>query len=296
MKLIFSLVLILFFGHPDAIAQTGPKSGTDGKRDTIHFKLTDHHNIAIVGTLNEVDTVTLMFHTAATDLALTKEYTAVASSLNWTDGGEVQSWGGASKALMSLNNTLGIGTMRWDSLSIWEDERSGPGTDGKFGPDLFAGKVLEINYANRMLVIHEKLPEGLDGHVKLPLESDRGMLFLSATSQVAGQTYLGKFLVHSGYGGAVLFNDDFVAETQLGDRIEITEVQELRDSYGNVLETKKGVLSGFELGGVVLDSLTVGFFEGAIGRQKLNVIGGDLLRRFNWVFTEDRKFVYLSKT
>jgi hypothetical protein len=38
----------------------------------------------------------------------------------------------------------------------------------------------------------------------------------------------------------------------------------------------------------------VSFFEGALGRQKVSVMGGDFLKRFNIVIDADRAFIYLK--
>ncbi len=51
------------------------------------------------------------------------------------------------------------GDLEWNDKTIPIDEYSGPETDGKFGPNLFPDKVLEINFENRELVIYPTLPE-----------------------------------------------------------------------------------------------------------------------------------------
>lgn len=42
-------------------------------------------------------------------------------------------------------------------------------------------------------------------------------------------------------GGGLKYDDDFVNKSQIGKQIEITQEQELKDSYGNILKTKKGI-------------------------------------------------------
>jgi len=48
------------------------------------------------------------------------------------------------------------------------------------------------------------------------------------------------------------------------------------------------------MGETSFTDLTVRFFEGSIGRQKMSVLGGDLLRRFNILLGTERKFIYLK--
>ena len=80
----------------------------------------------------------------------------------------------------------------------------------------------------------------------------------------------------------------------VNNQLEILEEQELRDSQNNVLVTKKAKLPSLRIGKTTLFDVPVGFFSGAIGRQKMSVLGGDILRRFNRVFDLDSKIVYFE--
>lgn len=262
-------------------------------QDSIPFHLTDHNNLSIETILNNEDTIHLMFHTAVSGLSLTKEATENLNSIEWDSSEKVNSWGGQSDARYSANNSLSVGSFQWDSLAIWEDEHSGPGTGGKFGPDLFEGKHVEINFDESLLIIHEELPETASSFEKLPLAVNHGMMFLSGSSLTGDKHIANDFLIHSGYGGAILYDDQFVADHQLGTFIEITDEQELKDSYGNVIKTKKGTLKEFRIGNEVFSNVPVGFFEGSIGRQKISVIGGELLKRFNLIINADRSDIYI---
>jgi hypothetical protein len=57
---------------------------------------------------------------------------------------------------------------------------------------------------------------------------------------------------------------------------------------------RKAILPGFLLGNLTLSNVPAGFFEGAIGRQKMSIIGGDILKRFNIIIDAPRTFVYLQ--
>ena len=103
-----------------------------------------------------------------------------------------------------------------------------------------------------------------------------------------------RFLIHSGHAGSLLFDDKFVADHKLGEQLKVIDTKELKDSYGNVLKVQKAILPRFTLGNTTLTNVPVGFFEGAIGRHKMSIIGGDLLKRFNIIIDAPRTFVYLQ--
>ena len=132
---LYSLLLIFSF-YQAAQAQQKPY--------IIPFELTSNNNLSVKAVVNKKDTVLLMFHTAASSVTLIEESVKKMSSLHFRGADTMKSWGGSENtARFSKENTLQIGELTWE-LPIWENMYSGPGTDGKFGPDLFKDKVIEI--------------------------------------------------------------------------------------------------------------------------------------------------------
>lgn len=263
--------------------------------DTLHFQLSEANNLLLKGVLNEVDTLTWMLHTAANSLTMTEEATERIASLAWDSVDSTESWGGQQAARRSSNNTLSMGTFSWDSLAIWENTHSGPGTDGKFGLNLFAGKVVEINFEEELLLIHSELPHKLDTYTRMDLTGEGGLYFIEGTIRIEKQAYAHKFLIHSGYKGTLLLDDEFAKEAKLGEQLDILKEEELRDSYGNVLINQQALLPEFEIGQSSLTHLPIGFFKGSIGRQKMSVLGGEMLKRFHIIWDLDGKTLYLKK-
>jgi hypothetical protein len=126
------------------------------------------------------------------------------------------------------------------------------------------------------------------------VDNKDGLLFITGTSHIDSSKYENLFLIHSGYSGALLFDDKFSSETQIGKHIEITSEEELKDSFGNILKTKKGILPKFSLGEMQFFDVPVGFFEGTIGRQQMSVMGGGFIKQFNLIFDKNREEIYLK--
>ncbi|MCZ4408486.1 hypothetical protein O3Q51_06685 [Cryomorphaceae bacterium 1068] len=265
-----------------------------GQNDTIPFRLTNHNNILVEAIVNTEDSLTLMFHTAGGSVSLTKEGASKLKSIAWTSDQEVYSWGGQSQSRVSENNSFTIGAMVVDSLHLRETTNSGPESDGKVGLDFFFGKAVEINFTKQILVIHPVTPTLPQGYTKIPTDYVDGMIFLTASAVLNHQVYQNQFLIHSGYGGAILFDDGFAKDNDLSSRIEITSEQKLQDSYGNTLLTKKGSLPEFRLGEVSFKNIPVGFFEGSLDQQKVSLMGGDLIKRFDIIIDTDREYLYLK--
>lgn len=285
-KISIYLVLIIFSLSLSVSAQ---------QKNTIPFQLTSYNNIAIKAILNKKDTLQLMFHTAANALTLTEDALKKIKDLKFDRTDSVKSWGGANNtSRYSPNNTLQIGSLTWANIPLWEDKNSGQQTDGKFGPSLFENKVLEIDFDKQLITVADQLPAKVKNYEKLKLSFEQEMMFVEAEAHTGKDSFKNKYLIHSGYAGAVLFDDQAVANYKIADQLTITDEKQLKDSFGNVLKTKKAILPSFALGKQKLDNVSVGFFEGALGRQKMSIIGGDVLKRFNIIIDGKRQFIYLK--
>lgn len=282
----FKIFLFLAFFSLVTLAQ---------EKTVVPFTLTEYNNLSIKAVLNQKDTVQLMFHTAANAVTLTEEALQKITSLKFDRTDSVKSWGGNDNtSRFSKSNTLQIGSIKWTNIPIWENKNSGQHTDGKFGLDLFEQKVIEIDYDKNVLIIHHVLPQKIKSYQKLKLTFENEMMFIEANSINGKNSYTNKFLIHSGYAGAVLYDDKFIAENKIAEQLKVIDEKQLKDSFGNVLKTKKAILPTFAIGNIKLNNVSVGFFEGAIGRQKMSIIGGDVLKRLNLIIDAKREFIYLK--
>lgn len=260
----------------------------------IPFTLTAHNNIVVAAVVNDRDRFDLMLHTAATDVMLTEDAVRRATAIAFAGNAQVESWGGRSESRYSVGNRLRVGGLERDGVRIVEDKNSGYGTDGKFGLDFFRGHVVEIDFDHRRIAVYDRVPEKAAGYRTLDLINEDDSLFVEADCMIDGKAYRNRFLIHSGYSGGVLLDDDFAARSGVDGKIAITEESALQDSFGNTIKVKKGVLPAFVLGGARVVDVPTGFFSGAIGTQKMSVIGGDVLKRFNLIFDVAGGRLYLA--
>ena len=234
----------------------------------IPFTLTPSNNIVVSALLNGTDTLNLMFHTAASDLALTEDAVRKAQSVKFTGTHKVRSWGGEADSRYSQGNQVQIGTLQRNNIDIWEDINSGKGTDGKFGFDFFQQRIVEIDFDQHRIALYEKLPRKAKKYERLKLENDNGSLMVQGDCLIDGKTYTNKFLIHSGYSGGILLDDAFAVSTGVDGKIKITEETGLKDSFGNTIKVKKGVMPVFMLGKSKLSNMPAGFFAEPSGNKK----------------------------
>ena len=156
--------------------------------------------------------------------------------------GTVESWGGRAEARVSKGNRIQMGDFGRDNLSIWEDKNSGKETDGKFGLDFFQNRIVEIDFDRSLLSLHERLPRKVETYERLRMEDRDGQLFIEGNCLIDGSVYPNKFLLHSGYAGGVLIDDEYAVRAGVEGKIRIVEESVLKDSFGNSIKVRKGVL------------------------------------------------------
>ena len=152
---------------------------SSAQTDTIPFVLTSFNNIIVAAEINAKDSVDLMFHTAIGSVGLTAEAVARIGGEKEFGTTNVESWGGQTSAKYLENNTLRMGNLAWDSLRLWTGGMSGQFSDGKFGPNLFEGSIIEVNFDASIMVIHAKMPTELKDYSRFDLHMDRGSMFIS---------------------------------------------------------------------------------------------------------------------
>ncbi|MCD2423288.1 aspartyl protease family protein [Niabella pedocola] len=257
------------------------------------FQLTAQNNLSVPVLINGADSLFLMFHLAADAVTLTAETTRKIHSVRFETTDSVSSWGGTGNASrFSSNNRLQIGDHTWEHLPVWEDQYSGKGTDGKFGPHLFNKKAVRIDFDKKQITIDDRFP--VDGYKKFKLIHKSGMLFIEAGLRMGGKTYLNQYLLHTGYSGDLLLDDAFVMENHLNKTLKVTETKALKDAFGNIVKVQKAVAPQLTIGPFRFNNVPVGFFEGKLGAQQMSFMGGDLLKRFNLIIDAERQFIYLK--
>jgi hypothetical protein len=258
----------------------------------IPFTLTEWNNISVPALINGTDRVELMFHTANGSVDVIEESAKTLESIEWTLEGVAESWGGKSTSRLSENNSLQIGKLVWNNVTVHMDKNSGHSTDGKFGSFLFEEQVIELDFDEQLMTIHSELPDYAEEFEKMSLQMQRGLMFIHGIIHDGETQHRQAFLVHSGFSGAVLLDDGFVQSNQFVRELDTISESQLSDSFGNILKTRKVVLPKLQFGTTEFRNVPTGIFEGAIGKQKMSVVGMDVLKRFDILIDLKSEAIY----
>jgi hypothetical protein len=261
--------------------------------DTIPFFLNQQNNICIKARVNQSDSLILMFHSSSTGLTLIRE--TVQQKLNLTNqqATEVRTWGGNADAAYSDGNSFQINNLYWDSLRIFINENTGVGTDGKFGFDFFAGKIVSIDYDHACMIVSGTLPKGLKKYHKMKLLIKNGTTYITGKLKMPQQTYQDTFMFHTGYGGAILLDPKIGERYGMQSSLPTISTSELKDAYGNVFKIETKLLPSVQIGTNKLKNVPLSFAARS-SDIPMKVFGNGLLKRFNVVFDFQKNEVYLK--
>lgn len=290
-----TLIRIAFISAVSALSIEGVAAQAS-LPDTIPFNpAASQNNILLPVILNGADTLMLMFHSSYSGVSLTEEGLAKCRTVHPDQEGSAESWAGTASTPLSQNNVVRIGSRTWDKLMITVDKQSGEGSDGKFGYDLFADRVLEIDRTSGSFIVHPSLPRQAEAHRALPLVVQDNGLFVQASVSLMDSSYTDLFMVHTGFGGTCILGTDLMTRVDPTTRLDTLGLQELSDSFGNVLRniitrTPLLTLGKSQFRDVRIQVMDKRSHFGA------NVLGNELLRSFTMWIDVRNSALYLATT
>jgi hypothetical protein len=261
-------------------------------RDTIPFELTDYNNIKVQVLLNYQDTLDLKFDSGATGLLLTHEAIEKKTKLllNQNEKRPTQDY-----QKLNTQSTLQIGSLKWDSLDVYPVTLSGQGTDGRFGWDLFEGRILEINYDENILVVHSELPEISSEYKELQTAYVKTLFCIEGKIVINKREYKNRFLFDTGYQKALLLDSVLMAEQDFPRELPVIKINKLRNGAGKVFVTKVVNCEELRFDELSLENIPTQLLNTANPAGfKTHILGNEFLKRFNTYFDFQRNYIYLK--
>ncbi len=263
----------------------------------IPFRLTKYNNILVPVIINQKDTVQLMLHTGSDYISIIDDSYKKMKSISISDTlNNVTSWAGYSDMKMSQNNVIKFGNEEFSKIPIFIDKQSGHESDGKIGLKFFEGKYLEINFDENKLYVYDIAPTKLKKYTKLNSRYSQETLYIKAFPFIDKKPIETEFMIHTGFSSALMISDDFAKEYKLLEKFEIIGESKLSDTAGNIILSKKSILPDFELANQTFKNVPMSFFDSTIKIQHKNIMGGDLIKRFNLILNPEKDILYVKKS
>ncbi len=263
--------------------------------DTIDFILSAENNILIHAVLNGSDSLLMMVHTDIHSISLNEDSSERLLGSKGAKSTEASSWSGAKEVDYVDSNAVSVAGIERTDLRIWLDLLTGKGADGKLGLNFFGdSSIIRLDFDQSELIIYDDLSliRDLSSFRKLQLSTnEQQSLYVHADICTDGQVIKHKFLIHSGYGGTIILDDHFYRSHPFLQEQNILARNDLKDSFGRIIKTKKIEISEVRISDYSFSDVPVSVFESEMEIQKVSVMGGDFLRRFDVII--DRRNLHL---
>ncbi|MCD8740308.1 hypothetical protein LT679_06805 [Mucilaginibacter roseus] len=259
--------------------------------DTIPFELTAFNAIKVKCILNNIDTLNMHFDIGSFDFRIIRN--AVLNKTHLLTGQRGQAKPDFSKA--DKITKIQLGNTVWNNPEVAINNQTAHEMDGRFGWNLFEGKVVEVNYDKHLLLIHTQLPTYLKGYDKLKLKFIRSFACVSGAFLINSKDYIGDFLMDTGSDRAMILDSSWAARNNFPQNLKVAKQLEATDPRGVKYPVKTVFTPTYQLGKYKLNNVPALMLSGKnpVGFE-INYLGNDLLKRFNLVFDFQQDQLYLK--
>lgn len=246
--------------------------------DSIPFVLTKYNNVVAKVVLDHKDTLNLKFDSGSTDFRITNETIKKLGLKELSD------------------HTFQLGNQIWEKQTVYPVELSGQGTEGRFGWNLFDGKIVEIDYDRSLFIVHSRLPGIRKGYEKFEMEYSHGLFCIRGELQLKNKKYRNRFLFDNGYQRTVMLDEDLMKEQQYPkDSLEIIKKVIMHNGEGKAIPVLTVNNEKLNLGKYTLKNVPVQLLStGNPAGFKTHILGNEVLKRFNTILDFQKNVVYLK--
>jgi hypothetical protein len=245
--------------------------------DTIPFTLGANNAIHIKGTINGSDSLDLIFDTGASV--------------------EVLSDGGAGKGVkLQPNNRMEVAGLSWQKVPVtYIDYNGSLRADGVIGYNAFEDKLVEIDYDKGIMVIHHQSFAPGNGYRATPIVWREANSFIEAEVVLNGKRCKGLFLFDTGSKWAISANHAFASNNNLYEGMKKLGTRRAKGVNGVSIKSHSFLLPTFMIAGIPLHDIPLDLeLEAKEGSLAFNILGNDVLKRFNVIVDYQKSIIYLK--
>jgi len=253
--------------------------------DSIPFTINEQNTIIIKAIFNEKDTLNLNFDTGTTELTLIND--VVKNKLK------------SVPKLYTTSYNLKIGNTVYKT-KVYDAELSGHGTDGRFGWDIFKDKVVEINYDEKLLIIHSILPDNIEENskfTKLAIKFYEELFLIESEIKENGISSKDLFLFDTGYERTIMLDNDLLKQGNFPiEKMKFIKKVIMKGAQGNEIPVITSNLEILKIGKYKLKNIPIQQTTGnkPLNNKNIHILGNEVLKRFNIFLDFQNNFVYLK--
>lgn len=268
--------------------------------DTLPFTLNKNKQIIVKGSINNSPQISFCFDLGARMVYLIGKGFDKTHKLDIDGLIEDESVTGLSTEKTSSSNNLQIGNISMTNISVcYIDEAGFLGNGGGLiGFNVFQNKILEIDFDNKLLLIHNKLPEKATSYSPIEFKQTTGGLYIPITISNGKKKSKGWYFFDTGADNALTFDSKFATREHLYNTMKKLGTagiasSESRIINADILEVPEVFLANFKLENV---PTLLANESNAEAEFEDGVIGIGLQSRFNFIIDYKHNKMYLKQS
>lgn len=264
----------------------------------IPFKLNANKQIIVKAAINGNKEMDFVFDLGARYLYLIGKDFDKTNNLNLDGRIEDESVTGLSTESTSSKNTLEIGHLKFNDLPVCYINEPGflGSGGGLIGYNLFQGRVLEIDFDNEQLIIHDELPDKAKNYSHTSLMQTTGGLYIPVTINNGKKECTGWYFFDTGADFELSIDSKFGTKENLFNTMSKNGTVGIASSGANVLQVDKLKAPLIKIANFELKDVPVLLGKESYAESKIEdgVIGIGLQKRFNLIIDFPNGKIYLK--
>ena len=268
------------------------------KTDTLPFTLNKNKQIIIKGSINNSPKMDFCFDLGARVVYVIGENYDKLNNLTLDGIMEDESVTGLSTEKTSSNNSLQLGNLNIYNMPICYIDEAGFLENGGalIGYNVFQNKILEIDFDDKLLLIHNELPGKNNTYSQIEFKQTTGGLYVPITISNGKKVSKGWYFFDTGADNALSFDSRFAKKENLYNTMKVIGKAGIASSENRVvdaeiLEVPEVTIASYKLENVPTllanESNAESVFEDG-------VIGIGLQSRFNFIIDYPNSKMYIK--
>ncbi len=263
------------------------------KPDTLAFEITKGNNIIFKTVLNDTDTLDMFLDTGGTSIVL--KHSAIKERTSLLHNGKNKKYKEVNYDPLKGGYSLTLGNMRWEDLTIYPTSLLPEESDGHFGWNLFKGKVVELDYEKKLMIVHSYYDGNLSAYAKLEVEYINTLFCVKGTIKVGETEFTNRYLFDSGFQRAIVMDKDLREKSKFPDNLPVIKESKLKNSAGTEFINRVVEIDEICLSTVCANQVPIQLLSTPNpARFETHILGNELLKRFNTILDFQNSFVYLK--
>jgi hypothetical protein len=273
-------------------------NNTNNSVEIFPFTINKNKQILLKGSINNSPEIDFVFDLGARITYLIGNDLAHKNQLILDGYMEDESVTGLSTEKTSSRNTLKFGNIKVENTPICYIDEAGflESGGGLIGFNIFQGKMVEIDFDNQLLIIHNTLPDKKSNYSQIPFKQTTGGMYIPITTNTGTKESTGWYFFDTGADNALTFDIRFAQKELLHNTMKKIGTTGIASSENRVINAVILEVPEVKIANFAFENVPALLADetNAEAAFEDGVIGIGLQKRFNMIIDYPNGIMYLK--